>query len=124
MTRRWYNASVEFANEHINDPVAINDFYEHLHSELKSNRKKVSPRDFIEQCLPKPLRVPYQEFLHKEKISLQAFTKDVVEIKTRLRRKSLHTKSGISVTVPEQEEGRVKVDPEKIVVTDSLESVD
>lgn len=124
VTRRWYNASVEFANQHINDPVEINDFYEHLHSELKSNRKKVSPRDFIEQCLPKPLRVPYQEFLHKEKISLQAFTKDVVEIKTRLRRKSLHTKSGISVTVPEEEEGRVQVDPDKIVVTDSLESVD
>jgi hypothetical protein len=45
ITRRWYNASVEFANKHIEDPVAINDFYEHLHSELKSNRKKVSPRD-------------------------------------------------------------------------------
>jgi 37-kD nucleoid-associated bacterial protein len=124
ITRRWYNASVGFANEHITDPVAINDFYEHLHSELKSNRKKVSPTAFIEEYLPKPLRVPYRQFMEKEKISLQAFTKDVVEIKTRLRRKSLHTKSGISVTVPEEEESRVKVEKEKIVVTDSLESVD
>jgi hypothetical protein len=124
VTRRWYNASVDFANEHITDPVAINDFYEHLHSELKSNRKKVSPRDFIEQCLPKTLRIPYQQFLEKEKVSLQAFTKDVVEIKTRLSRRSLHTKNGISVTVPEGAEGRVKVDAEKIVVADSVESVD
>jgi hypothetical protein len=124
ITRRWYNASVDFANEHITDPVAINDFYEHLHSELKSNRKKVSPTAFIEEYLPKPLRVPYRQFMEKEKISLQAFSKDVVEIKTRLRRKSLHTKSGISVTVPEEEENRVKVEKEKIIVTDSLESVD
>jgi 37-kD nucleoid-associated bacterial protein len=104
ITRRWYNASVDFANESITDPVAINDFYEHLHSELKSNRKKVSPRTFIEQCLPSTLRVPYQQFLEKQNISLQAFIKDVVEIKTRLHRKSLHTKSGISVTVPEEED--------------------
>jgi len=123
-TRRWYNASVEFANEHITDPVAINDFYEHLHSELKSNRRKVTPRGFIEHSLPKALRAPYQDFLQKEKISLQAFVKDVEEIKYRLRRKSLRTKNGISVTVPEQEEARVEVDAEQIVVKDSLESVD
>src|SRR5260221_11735664 len=110
MTRRWFDASVEFANAHILDPVAKNDFYEHLHSELKSNRKKVSPRDFIEQCLPKAMRVPYQDFLQQEEISLQAFTKDVVEIKNRLRRKSLHTKRGISVIVPEDEEARVNVE--------------
>ena len=124
ITRRWYDASVDFANEHITDPVAINDFYDHLHSELKSNRKKVAPRDFIEQCLPKALRIPYQEHMQRKNISLHAFSKDVVEIKNRLRRKSLHTKSGISVTVPENEEGRVRVDPDKIVVADSLESVD
>jgi hypothetical protein len=124
VTRRWFNASVKFANEHITDPVAMNDFYEHLHSELKSNRTKVSPRNFIEQRLPKALRIPYQEYLQREKVSLQAFTKDVTEIKTRLRRKSLHTKSGISVTVPEDEESRVSVEAAQIVVNDSLERVD
>ena len=123
ITRRWYNASVEFVNTQIDDPVVINDFYEHIHSELESNRKKVSPREFIEEYVPKPLRVPYQNYLEKEKVSFQAFTKDVTEIKGRLRRKSLRTKNGIAVTVPEEQENRVEVGAERIVVVDTLESV-
>src|SRR6266850_3001198 len=109
ITRRWYNASVEFVNSQLDDPVEINDFYEHIHSELKSNRKKVSPREFIEQYVPKHLRVPYLDYLEKEHISPQAFTKDVTEIKGRLRRKSLRTKNGIAVIVPEDQENRVEV---------------
>jgi hypothetical protein len=124
ITRQWYNASVEFVNSQIDDPVAINDFYECIHAELKSNRKKVSPREFIEEYVPKKLRVPYQDYLEKEHVSLHAFTKDVTEIKGRLRRKSLHTKNGIAVTIPEDQENRVEVGAEKIVVVDSLESVD
>ena len=123
-TRKWFDASVAFANEEIADAVAKNTFYEHIHSEMKSNRKNVSPKQFIEDYVPPALRVPYKQFLEEHKVSIQAFGKDVSEIKTRLRRKLLHTARGISVTVPEEEENLVKVKAEQIVVHDSLVSVD
>ena len=123
-TRKWFDASLAFANEEISDAVAKNTFYEHIHSELKSNRRNVSPRQFLEDCVEPELRVSYQHFLEKHNVSLQAFTKEISEIKTRLRRKSLHTARGISVTVPENEDNLVKVNAEQIVVQDQLVSID
>jgi 37-kD nucleoid-associated bacterial protein len=123
-TRKWFDASLAFANEEIGDPVQMNDFYEHIHSELKSNRKNVSPKQFIEDYVPAPLRVPYKKFLEEHRVSLQAFGKDISEIKTRLRKKAFHTSHGISVTVPEEEENLVKVKADQIVVHDNLVSVD
>jgi len=123
-TRKWFDASLAFANEQIADAVAKNTFYEHIHSELKSNRRNVSPKQFIEDYISPALRVPYKQFLEEHKVSLQAFTKDIAEVKTRLRRKALHTSHGISVTVPEDEERLVTVKAEQIVVHDQLVSVD
>lgn len=123
-TKKWFEASLTFANDKIADPVEKNDFYEHIHSELKSNRRRVSPRQFIEDYVPRHLRAPYQEFLEESHVPLQAFTKNVSEITTRLRNKRLHTSHGISVTVPEAEERLVTVQSEQIVVRDHLVSVD
>jgi len=123
-TRKWFDASLAFANEQIADAVAKNTFYEHIHSELKSNRKNVSPRQFLEDYVPAALRVPYKQFLEDHKVPLHAFTKDISEVRTRLRRKALHTAHGISVTVPEDEEQLVKVKADQIVVHDQLISVD
>ena len=41
-TKKWFEASLTFANDKIADPVEKNDFYEHIHSELKSNRRRFS----------------------------------------------------------------------------------
>jgi hypothetical protein len=124
VTRRWFETSLEFANEQIVDPVTLNNFYEHLHSELNSNRQRVSPRQFIEDNLPPALRAPYTEFLQQHRVSLQAFTKDTSEIKARLRRRSFHTEHGISVVVPEQEQNLVNVRERQIVVNDHLVRID
>lgn len=123
-TRKWFDASLAFANEQIGDAVAKNTFYEHIQSEMKSNRRNVSPKQFIEDYVPAALRVPYKQFLEEHRVSLHSFSKDISEIKTRLRRKTLHTARGISVTVPEEEEGLVKIKAEQIVVHDNLVSVD
>ncbi len=123
-TRKWFDASLAFANEHITDAVGKNTFYEHIHSELKSNKKNLSPKQFLEDYVPSALRVPYKKFLAEHKVSLQSFTKDISEIKTRLRRKSLRTAHGISVIVPEDEERLVKIEKEQIVVHDELVNID
>ena len=122
-TRKWFEASLEFANEHIDDAVAKNSFYEHIHSEAKSNRKNISPKQFIQDSVPPDLRVRYREFLEAHDVSLQAFPKDISEIERRLRRKALHTAHGISVTVPEDEEQLVEVQSRQIVVNDQLVSI-
>ena len=123
-TRKWFEASLAFANEVIVDPVEKNSFYEHIHSELKSNRKDVSPRKFIQDSVPAAFRAPYAEFLGKRRVSLRAFRKDTSEIKSRLRRKALLTSCGIRVVVPEEQDRLVDVEAHKIVVNDQLESVD
>jgi hypothetical protein len=123
-TRKWFDACLAFANEQITDAVDKNTFYESVHSELKSNRRNVSPRQFVEDYVPPPLRVPYRQFLEERNVSLQSFTKDISEIKPRLRRKALHTAHGISITVPEDEGELVKVKAQQIVVNDHLVSVD
>jgi len=124
ITRRWFETSLEFANERIADPVAKNNFYEHLHSELNSNRRRVAPRQFIDDNLPPDLRAPYTEFMQQRRVSLHAFTKDNSDIKARLRRRAFHTEHGISVVVPEEEQELVNVRARQIVVNDLLVRVD
>lgn len=123
-TRKWFDASLAFVNEQISDPVQKNDFYEHIHSELKSNRKNVSPQQFVQDYVSATLRVPYVQFLKAHNVSLHAFSKDVSEIKTRLRKKAFHTAHGISIVAPAEEEDLVKIKRDQIVVKDSLVSID
>lgn len=123
-TEKWFEATIRFTNDHVMEPVAKNDLYEHIHSELKSNRKTVSPKKFIEDCVPEKYRKPYEAFLKESGVSLHAFQKDIADIKGRLRRRAYHTAKGVSVTVPEEEVQLIEVAKQKIVVHDELLSVD
>lgn len=58
-TEKWYEASVRFVNEQVLDPIVKNDLYEHIHSELKSNKRSLSPKTFMEDRLPEPYRKSY-----------------------------------------------------------------
>jgi hypothetical protein len=123
-TERWFEATISFVNERVTDPVVKNDLYEHIHSELKSTRRSVSPRKFVEDCLPDTYRKRYEEFLKERSLSLHAFQKDTADIANRLRRRSFHTAKGVSVTVPEEEAQLVEVAKQRIVVHDELLTID
>lgn len=123
-TEKWFEATVGFANEVVTDPVNKCDLYEHLYSELKSTRKTVSPKKFIEDCVPETYRKPYEDYLKQRNISLQAFHKDIADIDRRLRRRLYHTEKGVSVAVPEAEIELVEVDNHKLVVHDRVIGVD
>ena len=123
-TEKWFEATVRFANEHVADPIVKNDLYEHLHSELKSNRKTVSPKKFIEDCIPDKYRQAYQGFLTEKGVSLHAFPKDIADIKSRLRKRAYHTEKGVSIIVPEEEVQLVEIAKRQIVVNDQLASID
>lgn len=123
-TEKWFEATIRFANDHVLDPIIKNDLYEHLHSELKSNRKTVSPKNFIEDCVPDQYRQGYEGFLKKSGVPLHAFPKDIADIKGRLRKRAYHTEKGVTVTVPEEEVQLVEVAKRQIVVRDQLVSID
>jgi hypothetical protein len=122
-TEKWFDASLRFANEHVMDPVVKNNIYEHVQSELNSNRKLVSPKKFVEEYLPDEYHGQYEHFLEQRGVTLNAFQKDVSDIESRLRRRAYHTSKGVSVIVPEEEGQLVDVEKQKITVHDQLLSV-
>lgn len=123
-TQTWFDSTVEFLNEHVTDPIVKNDLYEHLQSELKSNRKHISPKKFIEDCIPDEYRNEYKGFLKEKGVLLQAFEKDISDIKGKIRRKLLRTTKGVTVTVPADQDGLVDIESEQIVVRDLLQTVE
>lgn len=122
-TQKWFDVTVRFVNEYISDPVAKNDVYEHLVSELKSNRATVSPKRFVEDYVPDEYRKPYLEFVKESGVSLHQFEKDLSDLGGKLRRRSLHTIRGVTVTVPVDEPRLVDIEAEQIVVHDRLQTV-
>lgn len=123
-TQRWFDTTIEFLNDHVTDPVVTNDLYEHLQSELKSNKKNISPKKFIEDCFPDNYRNEYKDFLKEKGVLLQAFEKDVSDIKSKITRKLLRTAKGVTVTVPADEDDLVSIEAEQIVVRDPLQTIE
>jgi 37-kD nucleoid-associated bacterial protein len=122
-TQRWFDATVQFVNDVVTDAVVKNDIYEHLMSELKSTRATVSPKKFIEAYLPEAYGASYKAFLDERRVSLTTFEKDNSDIENRLRRRSLHTSRGVTVSMPVAEASLVEVEAEQIVVHDQLRSI-
>jgi len=123
-TQRWFDTTIEFINDHVTDPIVKNDLYEHLQSELKSNKKKVSPNKFIEDCFPDNYRTEYKGFLKDKGVLLQAFEKDVSDITSKITRKLLRTTKGVTVTVPADEDNLVEIKSEQILIRDPLQTIE
>jgi hypothetical protein len=119
-TQRFYEVSVRFINESVSDPVLKNDLYEHLQSQLKSEKKTFSPRSFIEEYVRRDYRQPFQNFLESNNISLANFTKDISDIDPRLRRQAYHTARGATISVPIEAAEVVEVGKNQITVNDTL----
>jgi hypothetical protein len=47
-TKKFYEASVAYLNRYISDPVEMTQIYEHIVSELSSQKPTLSPKSFIE----------------------------------------------------------------------------
>jgi hypothetical protein len=122
-TQQWFDASVEFVNDNVADPVSKQSLYEHIVSELNSNKHTVSPKKFIQDYVMKDLRQPYADFLKSKDVSTQQFAKDTSDIQSKLNRLSYHTEEGVTVIVPVDKERLVEVGKQKIVVLDKLRNI-
>lgn len=119
-TQRFYEVGVRFINEFVSDAVHKNDLYEHLQSQLKSEKKTFSPRNFIEEYVRSDYRQPFQSFLESNNVSLASFTKDISDIDPRLRRQAYHTSRGATISVPTEAADVVEVGKDQITVNDTL----
>jgi hypothetical protein len=122
-TSKFYNATIEFINSVITEPVMRTQLYDSLHSELRSNKLHVVPKSFIQEYVPVELSKPYQEFLQERHVSLSSFPKDIVDIKSKVTRSTFLSEKGVVVSAPAASEELVTVTEETIIVQDRLKSV-
>jgi hypothetical protein len=122
-TQRWFDVSIQFANEVITDPMERTAIYEHVVSELNSNRTTVSAKRFAEDYLSVSDRKQYLEFMKVHGVAAHQFQKDNQDIGGKLKRISYHTDQGVTVTAPAEKEELISVDKKRIVVNDRLKTV-
>lgn len=122
-TQRWFDTSVEFVNESVRDPVEKNALYEHLVSEMNSNKQSVAPKKFISEYVKRELQQEYSDFLTKNGVALRNFPKDTSDIESKIRRLSYHTQEGVTVSAPADKENLIEVGSKRIVVNDQLRKV-
>lgn len=122
-TQQFFDSAVRFVNDVVTDPVVKSEIYDSLLSEIKSQKKTFSPKQFIEEYVPDDYQNNFTEHLENAKIPLTAFHKDTVDIQTRLRRRAYHTKAGAIISVPEEAADRVEIKPEQVIVNDEVTKV-
>ena len=122
-TKRFFEIAVRYVNDVVTDPVEKNTIYEHVISELKSQKKHLSPKRFIEDYLPAEHQQRFTDFLGEHRLPLHQFALDISAIERRLRRRSFHTAKGVTVTVPVDDPTIVVVEAERIGVNDTVTKV-
>jgi 37-kD nucleoid-associated bacterial protein len=122
-TQKWFDTSVDFVNQEVQDPIEKQALYEHLVSELNSNRPSVSPKKFVQDYVKRDLRQPYEDFLKENDAPMRQFSKDTSDIQSKLRRLSYHTHEGLALIVPVDKENLVEVAKTQIVVRDTLQTI-
>jgi len=122
-TQRFYDSALSFINKFVTDPIHKDELYEHLQSQMKASQRTFSPRSFVENYVPEDYQSAFSDHLKSENL-WSGFTKDVADITTRLRTSAYLTAHGVRVSVPAENAQIVDVGPERIIVNDSLVSVD
>jgi hypothetical protein len=122
-TQRWFDATVQYLNENVTDPVGKSSLYGHLVSELNSNKATVSPKKFAIDYVSVSERDNYLEFLKSKNVANNQFRKDTTDISTKLARLAFYTSKGVMISAPAELESLVGIEAEQIVVRDHLQRV-
>jgi hypothetical protein len=122
-TQRWFDATVQYLNENVTDPVEKSSLYGHLLSELNSNKATVSPRKFASDYVSLSESDDYLNFLKSKNVGNGQFRKDTADIATKLSRLAFYTSKGVMISAPADLENLVGIEAEQIVVHDHLQRV-
>jgi hypothetical protein len=122
-TKKFFDATLDYINQFVAEPDVKNDLYDMVVSEMKSQKKVFAPKKFIEDYIPEEHREPFRQHLEEQHINLKQFHVDTTEIKSHLRRRSLHTSTGVRITVPAEANEVVDVQATHVVIADTVVSV-
>ena len=123
-TKKFFEATLEYINQQVSDdPELKNDLYDHIVSEMKTQKKIFSPKKFIGDYIPEGHREPFRIFLEQQHIAVKQFNVDISEIKSHLKRRSLETAAGVRITVPAEASQVVDVQKTHVVIADTVVSV-
>jgi hypothetical protein len=123
-TKRLFETSKQYIHEAITDPVEKNTFYEHVVSELKAQRRDFCALAFLEHYVPPEHQTRFREYLAEHHVPLTPFPIDLTEIGSALRRKAFHTARGATISVPSDEAEMVRVETDRVIVSDCVTRVD
>lgn len=122
VTKRFYNAAVEFLNTRIPGHAQRNDLYDDVASQLRRHTQRLDTKEFAREFVPQAHRDEFVVFL-KERDVPTSFEKDTSEINSYLRKKHIRTAHNIQLRVPEEADQLVKVEANRIIINDSPEVV-
>jgi hypothetical protein len=119
-TQRFFDSTLEFLSTAVSDSVMKSGIYEALQTELRSQKATFSPQSFISEHVPPELKKIFREHLKTDGVPLTAFSKDVTDIKGKLKRRAYETTKGGFISVPEEIADIVEIHPNDILVKDSV----
>jgi len=106
-TKKFYENTALFKS----DPERYARIYNHLVSELTSEKSSLSPKKFAEHYIPSNHRKQYLDFLKEQGMSLGNIDKDLDLVGTRLKKTVYDFASGAALIVPNKEvEERIKME--------------
>lgn len=118
ITKRFYNTVVQFLNERVEGAVAKSDLYDDLTSQLRRRTGRINVREFAREFVPRDKQDEFVDFLAERAIP-GGFPKDTSEITSYLRKKHIRTAHNIQIHVPEDAEEFVRVEANRIVISDA-----
>ena len=96
-TRNYLDATEEWINGFVADPVLKRKYEIAVLAEMQRNLSSIIPRMFADQNLERDDRQPYISHLEERQVPVTEFPKDNSMIESRLRRISMELESGVVI---------------------------
>ena len=123
LTKRFYELNQEYIDKFVSDPTEKAAWWQSTLSELSSRKKAIDPNEYIESYVPPPHQPRFEKFLTEHDFPLKPFRLDTSVIVSHLRRIMYRGVKGSIVSVPADKKELIKIESERIVVADSVETV-
>ena len=106
-TKKFYEHTSQFLSAHFrSDPEKYSQLYNHLVSELTSQKTSLSPRKFAEHFIPAKHRKLYVDFLKEQGMSLGNIDKDLDLLQARLKKTVYDFASGAALHLSRAKKSR------------------
>lgn len=106
-TKRFFDVTEEFINQHVDDPVRRAKYHNHLVSALTSENISLSPRQFAEQYLRTADRQKFLSYLESQQAPTTQFPLETTLITSRLEKVEYRFREGVSIVTPAESDGEM-----------------